>query len=49
MKMTPYTIKLEPAFKEYLDKQAQKKGTNLAKYIRAALKKGSGYKEKPIV
>lgn len=43
------TVELDPELKEHLDKQAVKKNVNLSRYIRAALKKVSKYKEKQIV
>lgn len=39
----------DPGLKEHLEKVAKAKGVDLSKYVRAALKKVSGFKEKPIV
>lgn len=49
MKRTILTVEIDPELKEHLDKQAVKKKVNLSRYIRAALKKASKYKEKDIV
>lgn len=51
MKRDKLTVDLgaDPGLKEHLEKVAKAKGVDLSKYVRAALKKVSGYKEKQIV
>jgi len=40
---------VDPELKQHLDKQADKKNVSLSRYVRAALKKISGYKERALV
>lgn len=49
MKDTTIILRIEPELKAHLEKVAQKHRKPLSEYIRLALKKASGYKEKPIV
>jgi predicted DNA-binding protein len=44
-----YSIRLAPDLRGHLEKQAKMRKIGLAKYIKAAIKKGSGYKEKPLL
>lgn len=39
----------DPGLKAHLEKTAKAKGVDLSKYVRAALKKVSGFKERPIL
>jgi predicted transcriptional regulator len=49
MKRTIITVEVDPELKEHLDKQADKRKVTLSRYVRAALKKASGYKEKALL
>jgi hypothetical protein len=49
MKRTILTVEVEPELKEHLDKEAVRKNVTTSRYVRAALKKASKYKEKKIV
>lgn len=48
-KMTPVNAKIEPVLKVHLEKEAKKADVPYSAYVRACLKKASGFKEKPIV
>lgn len=49
MKRTIITVEVDPELREHLKNQADKKKVSLSRYVRAALKKASGYKEKAII
>lgn len=49
MKRTILTVEVDPELKEHLDKQAVKQKVTTSRYVRAALKKVSKYKERKIV
>lgn len=49
MKRTFLTIELDPELKEHIDKQAIRKKITISRYVRAALKKVSKYKEPDIL
>lgn len=49
MKRTILTVEVDPELKEHLEKQAVRKKVTLSRYVRAAIKKASGYKEKEIL
>jgi hypothetical protein len=44
-----YSIRLAPELRGHLEKQAKMRKIGLGAYIKAALKKVSGYKEKPLL
>lgn len=48
-KRTILTTELEPELKAHLENQASKKKVSLSRYVRAALKKSSKYKEPKLV
>lgn len=48
-KDTVFITRMEPELKAHLQKTAKKLGIGASEYARAALKKASNFKEKPIV
>lgn len=49
MKRTIITVEVEPELKEHLNSEAIKKNVSLSRYLRAALKKASKFKEQQII
>jgi hypothetical protein len=49
MNGTILTFKVKPDFKQFIEKQAKKKGLKTGAYIKAVLKKHTGFKERELV